>query len=175
MARTPFKVTEENDQIWTRVFIPSMEVPQFFTLVKGLKGCMDHWLEMRCDPSGCMVTFYGVTPPGQPREESYGTYDPNIITPETGCTTHFFWTSTRDFDLADEAMTRAGHEGAVFAFENEDVLILEAQQTALGDVDLVELKPILLPNDAGPGRARRIIERRLREEAESVGLCTTTA
>lgn len=175
MARTPFKVSEQNGQIWTRVFIPSMEVPQFFTLVKGLTGRMDHWLEMRCDPPGCMVTFYGVTPPGKTREEGYGTYDPNIITPETDCTTHYFWASSRDFDLADEAMTRASHEGAVYAFENEDIPILEAQQAGLGAVDLMDLKPVLLLNDAASGRARRVIERRLREEAEAAGSCTTTA
>lgn len=164
MARNAFKITEQNDQVWTRVFIPDMEVPAFFTLLRGLTGRMDHWLEMRCDPPGAMITFYGVTEPGKSREEGWGTYNPNIITPETDRTTHYFWGSTRDFDLDDEAMTKTTREGAAYAFEHEDRPVLEAQQAALGDVDLMELRPVLLANDAASARARRIIQKRIELE-----------
>ena len=112
-----------------------------------------------------MITFYGVTEPGKTREEGWGTYNPNIITPETESTTHYFWAIARDFDLDDDAMSEAFAEGASYAFEHEDRPVIEAQQRVLNGRELMDMKPVLLQNDQGSGRARRIIERRLREAA----------
>ncbi len=165
IATASYEVAEKDDQVWTRQFVPSMPVPPLFTMVKGFTGQMDHWLEMRCDPPGCMITFYGVTEPGKTREEGWGTYNPNIITPETESTTHYFWAIARDFDLDDDAMSEAFAEGAGYAFEHEDRPVIEAQQRVLNGRELMDMKPVLLQNDQGSGRARRIIERRLREAA----------
>lgn len=165
IATASYEVAEKDDQVWTRQFVPSMPVPPLFTMVKGFTGQMDHWLEMRCDPPGCIITFYGVTEPGKTREEGWGTYNPNIITPETESTTHYFWAIARDFDLDDDAMSEAFAEGAGYAFEHEDRPVIEAQQRVLNGRELMDMKPVLLQNDQGSGRARRIIERRLREAA----------
>jgi phenylpropionate dioxygenase-like ring-hydroxylating dioxygenase large terminal subunit len=169
LAKASFKVVEENDQVWTKQFVPSMPIPPLFTVVKGFTGQMDHWLEMRCDPPGAMITFYGVTKPGRPREEGWGTYNPNIITPETDQTTHYFWATARDFDLDSEEMTAQFEAGAGYAFEQEDRPVIEAQQRVLGDADLMSLRPVLLQNDQGSARARRIIERRIKAEREAAG------
>ena len=167
LARASYDVTEENGQIWTKQFVPSMPIPPLFAVVKGFTGEMDHWLEMRCDPPGCMITFYGVTHPGRPRAEGWGTFNPNIITPETDSTTHYFWATARDFDLNDEEMTRQFEAGAAYAFEHEDRPVIEAQQKVLAGRELMDLKPVLLQNDQGSGRARRIIERRIKDEREA--------
>ena len=172
IATASYEVSEKDGQVWTRQFVPSMPIPPLFTMVKGFTGVMDHWLEMRCDPPGCMITFYGVTEPGKPREQGWGTYNPNIITPETESTTHYFWASARDFDLDDDAMSKAFEEGAGYAFEHEDRPVIEAQQRVLQGRELMDLKPVLLQNDQGSGRARRIIERRLRAEREGASHTT---
>lgn len=164
LAKSSYHVTEEDGRVWTKQFVPSMPIPPLFTVVKKFTGLMDHWLEMRCDPPGCMITFYGVTGPGKPREEGWGTYNPNIITPETDSTTHYFWATARDFDLDDEEMTRNFEVGAGYAFEHEDRPVIEAQQKVLNGRDLMEMRPVLLQNDQGSGRARRIIARRIKEE-----------
>lgn len=168
LAKSSYAVVENDGQVWTKQFVPSMPVPPLFTAVKGFTGKMDHWLEMRCDPPGCMITFYGVTEPGKSREEGWGTYNPNIITPETESTTHYFWATARDFDLDDEQMTENFKVGAGYAFEHEDRPVIEAQQKVLNGRELMSLKPVLLKNDQGSGRARRIIQRRLAEEAAGV-------
>lgn len=175
LARASYEVTEADGEIWTKQFVPSMAIPPLFTIVKGFRGVMDHWLEMRCVPPGCMLTFYGVTQPGKSREEGWGTYNPNIITPETDSTTHYFWATARDFDLDDEEMTRQFEIGAGAAFENEDRPVIEAQQKVLAGRDLMDLKPVLLQNDQGSGRARRIIARRINEERATSGSAETTA
>lgn len=164
LAKASYEVIEEGGRVWTKQFVPSMPIPPLFTVVKGFTGEMDHWLEMRCDPPGCMITYYGVTMPGMPREEGWGTFNPNIITPETDSTTHYFWATARDFDLDDEEMTKNFEIGAGYAFENEDRPVIEAQQKVLQGRELMDLKPVLLQNDQGSGRARRIINRRIKEE-----------
>lgn len=165
LAKASYEVSEKDGQIWTKQFVPEMPVPALMTMVKGFTGHLDHWLEMRCDPPGCMITFYGFTPPGKPRVEGWGTYNPNIITPETETTTHYFWATARDFDLDDDEMTTKFERGAAYAFENEDRPIIEAQQRALRGRDLMSMRPVLLQNDQGSARARRIIEMRLKAEA----------
>lgn len=167
LAKATFEVVEEGPEVWTKQWCAAMTVPPLFTVVKGFTGQMDHWLEMRCIPrSTSMITFYGVTEVGKSRAEGYGTYNPNIITPETDTTTHYFWGSARDFDLKDEEMSEKFRMGASFAFTHEDKPIIEAQQRNVGDVDVMSLKPVLLTNDAGSVRARRAIERLIAEEQE---------
>ncbi|MDF0546644.1 aromatic ring-hydroxylating dioxygenase subunit alpha [Sphingobium sp. H39-3-25] len=164
LAKASYEVIEEEGRVWTKQFVPSMPVPPLMNIVKGFTGVLDHWLEMRCDPPGCMITYYGFTTPGRPREEGWGTYNPNIITPETDNTTHYFWGSARDFDLDDEEITQKFEVGAAYAFEHEDRPIIEAQQKILQGRELMDLKPVLLQNDQGSGRARRIITRKIKEE-----------
>jgi hypothetical protein len=45
--------------------------------------------------------------------------------------------------------------------------MLEAQQRYLGQKDLMEMRPVLLPNDSGSARARRIVDRRIEIEKEA--------
>ncbi len=165
MAREQFKVSQDADgTLWTRLFHPAMTVPKFFALVPGLADKMDHWLEMRCNAPGVMVTVYGVTDIGKTREEGYDTFNPNLITPETDYTTHYFWGSARTFALDNEELTRTLKGLAELAFTTEDKPIIEAQQKILGRRELMDVHPVLLPNDAASGRARRAIERKIAEE-----------
>jgi len=95
------------------------------------------------------------------------------VTPETATTSHYFWHSARDFDVADAELTKATGEGSTYAFENEDRPVLEAQQRAAGDRDLMSCDPVLISNDAASGRVRRIIERRIKaEQGEKVQVPT---
>jgi vanillate O-demethylase monooxygenase subunit len=47
------------------------------------------------------------------------------------------------------------------AFATEDKPVVEAQQRRLGERDLFDLTPVLLPTDVGSTRARRIYQRLL--------------
>ncbi|CAG4913674.1 Dicamba O-demethylase, oxygenase component [Paraburkholderia gardini] len=167
MAREIFKLTEEDGTIWTRLFYSGMSTPVFFKAIPGIPEKVDHWLEMRCDPPGTMVTFYGVTPVGRPREEGYDTCNPNITTPETEWTTHYFWGSARTFALDDHELTSHLKELVELAFNTEDKPIIEGQQQIIGQNELMQLQPVLLPNDGGSGRARRFIELRIVAEEQS--------
>lgn len=164
-VRNKFHVSEEGGQIFTRQWCANNPITPLFKAVLGMDGLVDHWLEMRFALPSCMMTYYGITPCGKPREEGWDTHNPNIVTPETETSTHYFWGTCRTFDLQNEQMTDMFREGAKHAFENEDRPMLEAQQAVMGTTDLMTLKPVLLVNDAGSVRVRRMLARLMEEEA----------
>jgi len=61
-------------------------------------------------------------------------------------------------------LTEMFREGARHAFENEDRPMLESQQALIGSTDLMTLKPVLLVNDAGSVRVRRMLQKMIDEE-----------
>jgi vanillate O-demethylase monooxygenase subunit len=163
-AKHKFHVTEENGIIFTRQWCANNPITPLFKAVLGMDGPVDHWLEMRFVPPANMMTYYGITRPGATREEGWDTHNPNIITPETETTTHYFWGTARTFDLENEQLTEMFREGARHAFENEDRPMLESQQALIGSTDLMTLKPVLLVNDAGSVRVRRMLQKMIDEE-----------
>jgi len=167
LTKADYKVLEEGERLWIKQFAPAMEVPNVWRQVKGIADRLDHWQEVRFDPPGCLVTYLWFSTPGTPRENGYLVYAPNIITPETDDTTHYFWAIVRNFNLDDENLSASFRSGAQAAFEAEDKPMLEAQQRYLGQKDLMEMGPVLLPNDSGSARARRIVDRRIKIEKEA--------
>lgn len=166
-ARHKFVVSEEGGSIFTRQWCANNPITPLFRAVLGMDGLVDHWLEMRYVPPASMMTYYGITRCGEPREAGWDTHNPNIITPETESTTHYFWATARTFDLQNEQLTQMFREGARHAFESEDRPMLEAQQALVGPTELMTLKPVLLVNDAGSVRARRLLQQLLDEESQA--------
>jgi phenylpropionate dioxygenase-like ring-hydroxylating dioxygenase large terminal subunit len=86
----------------------------------------------------------------------------NTITPETERTSHYFWASTRDFEMENAELTNFFHRETHKAFL-EDQDMLEAQQRS---IDLDPQAPnVLVGIDAGPIQARKLMSRLLDEEA----------
>jgi phenylpropionate dioxygenase-like ring-hydroxylating dioxygenase large terminal subunit len=85
----------------------------------------------------------------------------NAVTPETETSSHYFWTSARDYERHDPQFTEYMRTTVGEAFD-EDKDMIEAQQRniarepAAGTVDLRQ--------DAGALQARKIVERMLAEE-----------
>lgn len=77
----------------------------------------------------------------------------HILTPETAHTTHYFWSSAqpKDSPISDDELKEILRN----AFDREDKPMVEAVQWAMGDADLWDLDPVLIPTDAGTVRVRR--------------------
>jgi phenylpropionate dioxygenase-like ring-hydroxylating dioxygenase large terminal subunit len=86
----------------------------------------------------------------------------NALTPETEGSTHYFWALPRFFSQGDPEMDKMLH-GAIIKTFNEDFEMLEAQQELLKDRSL-DHRTIATAADAGPTRARGIVQRLMREE-----------
>jgi vanillate O-demethylase monooxygenase subunit len=69
-------------------------------------------------------------------------------------------------DIHDTEHSAQLHAGFVHAFEYEDKPMIAAQSKRLNGRDFWEMKPLLLPTDAGAVRARRILLKLIEVEQE---------
>ena len=90
------------------------------------------------------------------------------MTPETEHATHYFWSNARDFALDDHVLHDALQKGFEMAFEHQDKPMVLAQKDAMDGADFWDLKPVILPGDAGAVRARRVLRKLIREEQAAV-------
>lgn len=90
----------------------------------------------------------------------------HLITPETEHTSHYFWASGRTFDLDNEALTQATAAMNKNVFETQDGPMVAAQQREMGEsTDFLKHKPLILRADAAGVLARRLIDKKIRDEA----------
>lgn len=83
----------------------------------------------------------------------------HIATPETDRTTHYFMSVTRDFDLDDSSTDAQMAAQQLATIENEDGPMLLAVSAEMGVQDLLAMRPVVLPTDAGGLRVRRLMKR----------------
>ena len=123
----------------------------------------DHWLEMRWDPPASMLLEIGACPAGGERAGGVIVHQAHILTPETAATTHYFWATTRAGTPTEEGdRVLAALLGQ--AFREEDKPIIEAAYANLDGADFWDAGPISLRVDAGGTRARRMIQKLMKEE-----------
>lgn len=128
----------------------------------------DQWSTISWYPPSYMILEFGVSKPGQPKEQGTGYFALHLLTPETERTTHYHYSAARWNVLTDPAQNAAIRdkifEMRTFAFAEQDVPVIEAQQRRM-DEARTPLSPTLLAIDAGPTRYRRVLDRLLGEDA----------
>jgi phenylpropionate dioxygenase-like ring-hydroxylating dioxygenase large terminal subunit len=129
---------------------------------------LDRWLDTRWDAPGNMELWVGQAPAGSPDPRSVGKRVPfqHLFTPETATTTHYFFATSYPLRMGEEGRRRAEDDIRFLRapFETEDLPMLEAQQSAMGDAEFWSLKPVLLPGDAAGVRARRVLDGLIKAE-----------
>ncbi|CDO38558.1 aromatic ring-hydroxylating dioxygenase subunit alpha [Novosphingobium sp. KN65.2] len=113
----------------------------------------DIWLRSNWLTPSTIVVGTGATAPGS--EPEWSLWSLHGITPESETRSHYFFGFARDFNLADADFTLLMQNAGTAAFVNEDKPILEAQQMRVGEADLFDLDPLVLPSDRGAVLARR--------------------
>jgi vanillate O-demethylase monooxygenase subunit len=97
----------------------------------------------------------------------------HVITPETEFSSHYFFVNGRNRRQGDEEVDRMMLDFFQLAFAEQDEPMIEMVQQNMGEVsDITELGPILLPTDAAPISARRILARLIAEEESDKPLST---
>jgi vanillate O-demethylase monooxygenase subunit len=93
-----------------------------------------------------------------------------MFTPETDTTSHYFYDNSRDY-LVDSAETDARIRGLLSrVFGEQDRPMIEAQQRMIGNVDLMSLRPAVLPTDKATVLMRRRLAQLIgREQAAADG------
>jgi phenylpropionate dioxygenase-like ring-hydroxylating dioxygenase large terminal subunit len=168
------EVVQEGNTIYSRRLtrnerlMPSLE--QRYGIPAG--QLVDRWLDTRWNAPAVMELWVGVAPPGSPDPRAVGKRVPfiHLFTPETASTTHYWFATSYPKRMGDEGRRRAEEDVRYLRepFENEDLPMLEAQQRALGDTAFWDAKPILLAGDAAAVRARRVLDKLIREEQQEM-------
>jgi phenylpropionate dioxygenase-like ring-hydroxylating dioxygenase large terminal subunit len=131
-------------------------------------GIVDLWLDMHWQAPGALMLDVGVASPNLDRANRLDQMQAHYVTPESETSTHYFWIYT---------MTKLGQPQALLdgflkviqkAFEDEDKPMLELQQRAM-TTDFWAEQPMILEEDAGAIRARRILDKLIRDEAAERG------
>jgi phenylpropionate dioxygenase-like ring-hydroxylating dioxygenase large terminal subunit len=130
--------------------------PAFFDMqLREHRQPTDQWVEVTWTAPSVMKLRVGATLVGEARHRGAESEVLHVVTPETSERSHYWYWGTSLTNKYSEAMLEKTAELARFAFEHQDKPMLEAQQKAIGSVDIMSLKPVLLPGDAGAMRARR--------------------
>lgn len=125
---------------------------------------VDRWLDVTWYPASTMQLVVGVAPSGQAVRVGLETPGVHIMTPESDGTTHYFWSNGRDFRRDDTALHDALEHGLLYAFEHQDKPMILAQKAAMEGASFWELEPAILAGDAGAVRARRVLQKLIRDE-----------
>jgi vanillate O-demethylase monooxygenase subunit len=166
MVRGQINVEQVGNTVYVKRSTPDVVPPGMFDLLYRRDGeAVDVWADMRWDAPSCMLNNAGVCPPGAPRSDGVHILGAHILTPISEFRTRYHFAAAR-FD--DNVTRTADEEREVFeklssqrryAFEEQDEPMVLAQQTAqLAAGGLGKLKPVLLNIDAGPVRARRLLD-----------------
>ncbi len=165
------EVEERDRTLWVSRIMPNVRVPGLFDLMfKRDGGKVDHWAIMRWNTPGCLLNNSGVTKVGAPRDQGSGIYGTHFLTPETETTTlyHFCavrqnprsWGEEIDAEIRAQMSDLRRH-----AFEDQDRLIIEAQQRAYLDPTVKTDRPIIQQIAAEPFHFRRILDKLIAEDA----------
>jgi vanillate monooxygenase len=164
VAETPLEVELDGDVVRAQRLMRNVDTAPIYRAALALEGKIDRWqfLEFR-PPIYARITL-GARAAGS--EVPFGTPTHvvlNSFTPETERTTHYFWSTVRPWRLDDAKVSKIYKDMTDLAFA-EDARIVEQQQVLI-DSDPTASPLVSLAFDRAGLGARRIIKRKLEEEA----------
>jgi phenylpropionate dioxygenase-like ring-hydroxylating dioxygenase large terminal subunit len=129
---------------------------------------VDKFTRMRWMAPSTLRLITGICMPGAVPESGTGYHAIHMLTPESDCTTHYFFTAVRFNVLTtDDKLNRQIQEKIAttrrFAFEEQDAPVIEAQQHIIDNAtDTVD--PVLLAVDVAPVRYKQVLQKLIRAE-----------
>ena len=157
---------EPDGRVRSRTFVPNLQRTSTFD--NGIPPGVpyDQWNDTEWVAPANMSFTMGAVPTGAlPETSTPYMVQSHCITPETMTTSHYFSGFARIFDLdIDEAGDARLIDFFNGIFIREDGPMMADIQEQMGDADLFELNPVILPRDRGAILVRRIVARRLAED-----------
>ena len=142
----------------------NVETPMAFTkMVPPDIRKVDFWLDMHHHTPSAFLHLFGVTPAGLARDEGAGFQGFHLLTPETGATTHYYYGASFLVKGGPRAVIDMLEEAGEIAF-NQDLVVIEAQQRTLGELDPVRDGKVTLEADRAGIMARRLLDKELNRE-----------
>ena len=127
----------------------------------------DQWQSISWFPASNLRLEFGASRVGEPKKNGTGYFALHFLTPETEKTTHYNYTAARWGVQTDDEQNKkirdTIYKMRTFAFADQDVPVIEAQQIAMDQPDK-ELDPALLSVDVGPLSYQKVLDRLLEGE-----------
>lgn len=119
-------------------------------------------------PSNMLLKIHFISlDPAKPRELKI--WGAELITPETSTTCHYFWSAARNFRRDEEEFSEQLRQAISSVFTFEDGVMIADVQEHMGDqVDLIALRPVVLPTDRAAIRARMVLRNLVKAEMASI-------
>ncbi len=163
------KVQREGDTIWSMLWRHHYHIDANKRPMFGLSGDaedVEGQGHARWDVPGVLFVDTAFWDHGKKYGEGWNTPNAHLITPETETTSHYFWASGRNFARDNEQFTIGTAATMKNVFETQDGPMVEAQQRDMGtSTDFLQHHPVILKADAAGVMARRLLAKRIREEA----------
>lgn len=174
------EVTQDKNTIWSKRQTYRERLPPALEAHYGSapETLWDRWFDVRWDPPASMLLWVGSLPAGTQRTaDSKAIPFIHLFTPETTKTTHYWFATSYPRSFGQQYEKRAARDIKFLRapFEIEDLPMLQAQQEAMGDAEFWDLKPVLLATDAAAVRARRILDKLIKDERVANDLLSVPA
>lgn len=162
--RLEHRTWQEGEDVFRAITFPDGRPAPFFAGIMDAEKHIDVTMETRWSVPSLVKLTARVTEPAQPEAYLMGNDSAHLVTPERPGACHYFYAHSRDYGVGDPEVDERVREWQRIGFGEQDKPILEAQQARVRDRDLLKMRPVILPTDAGGVRARRILAKRISEE-----------
>jgi vanillate O-demethylase monooxygenase subunit len=159
------QVTGDESSVTVVRHMLDSEPPPTYTAAYPFKGRIDRWQEIEFQLSHLKIwtgaVDAGSEPVANPERRGFHMRGFHGITPETATTCHYFWTMATNPLTDPQGTTRKVVDQTRQTFD-EDKQIIEAQfanMRRFGTLPMIDIHV-----DVGPNRARRIVDRLLKED-----------
>ncbi len=143
--------------------MPDVEAPPLYAKTMGTTGLYDRFNCTEFRLPGFHVLHSGITGQGRPREEGYLIKVLNGITPIDASTSWYYYAFSRNFAVDDVRATEELREGLATVLE-EDAQALALQEIGMQQRPAGE-HDVLIAQDAGVAKARRMMSQLIKAEA----------
>lgn len=157
-------VEVEGSTVTVDRLMPGVEAPPLYASTMGISGLYDrfHATEFRLPSHHTLHS--GITGQGRPREEGYLIKVLNAITPIDEANSWYYYAFSRNFAVENDAATEDLRTGLATVLE-EDAEALKWQQIGMASRPAGE-HDVLIAQDAGVAKARRLMQQMLMAEAK---------
>ncbi|RKE38673.1 vanillate O-demethylase monooxygenase subunit [Paraburkholderia sp. BL23I1N1] len=126
---------------------------------------LDRFTEVTWHPPGTMKLTSAFGQVGSAERDFSKTVGAHIMTPETRSTSHYFYSTMRNFRMEDDAFNKEYGRIRDHIFASEDGSMIAAIQDRMDNRELFELRPLSLKIDHAAVRVRRRLDTMLKNES----------
>ncbi len=161
------KFWQDGERAFSRYTRENDFISPALAAVLGVAGRkQDYFGEVTWNAPATLFFDYRSGEPGTPVPEMKALYSLHAFTPETPDTTHYLWATARDYALGDAEFSEGLRAALAHAFEHEDLPVIRDAHRLMAGRDFWEMEPLVLSGDGGGIRARRLLQKMIKAEAE---------